>query len=116
MFSIRSLAAALSMDSVALLSTAELSRVRWKLGAHSGELIVEIDSAEPEPEPGDRDDLELGDMYSPPRLPRAAPRIYTTQVGVYNDELLPGYHRVYTDREKSRRTKTRSRAISLTSA
>lgn len=116
MFSIRSLASALSMDSIALLSAAELSRVRWRRGAHSGELIVEIDSAEPESEPEDRDGLELGDMFSPPRLPRAAPQIYTTRVGVYHDELLPGYHNVYTDRERNRRTKTRSRAISVTSA
>ncbi|KZT73370.1 hypothetical protein DAEQUDRAFT_762283 [Daedalea quercina L-15889] len=105
MFSIRSLAAALSMDSVALLSTAELSRIRWKQGAHGGELIVEIDTVE--------DDLELGSMYHPPQLPHS-PRIYTTRVGVYNDELLPGFHKIST--EKVRKSKTRSRIVSAASA
>ena len=48
MFSIRSLAAQLSlpMDHDMLLSTAELSRVRWRRGKHDRELIVDIDTVE----------------------------------------------------------------------
>lgn len=108
MFSIGSLASAFSMDVNTLLSSAELSRISWRPGAHGGEFIVEIDSAGPEDE--DLEDLELGDMYGTARLPRAAPRIHTTTVGVYEDDFLPGYHKVYTDREKNRRTNARSRA------
>ncbi|KAJ3478286.1 hypothetical protein NLI96_g9867 [Meripilus lineatus] len=46
MLSIQSLAAGLKVEPTWLLSHAELSRVRWRRGAHEAELIVEIDSAE----------------------------------------------------------------------
>ena len=48
MLSIRSLAAqlSLSMDHDMVLSTAELSRVRWRRGKHDRELIVDVDTVE----------------------------------------------------------------------
>jgi hypothetical protein len=44
MFSIHSLAAKLGSDSAWLLNNLELSRVKWKKGAHEGELIIERDT------------------------------------------------------------------------
>ena len=46
MLSIQSLAAGLNPDSRWLLNNAELSRVRWRKGAHDGELIVEVEAVE----------------------------------------------------------------------
>jgi hypothetical protein len=43
MLSIHSLAANLGTDPEWLLNNLELSRVRWKKGAHAGELLVEVD-------------------------------------------------------------------------
>ncbi|TFY52793.1 hypothetical protein EVJ58_g9812 [Rhodofomes roseus] len=103
MFSIRSLAAALSMDSITLLSTAELSRIRWTHGAHDGELIVEIDTVE--------DEHEMGDLYSPPQIPHAS-RPYTTRVGVYNDELLPGFHKLASEKTRKNRSSRAARVAS----
>ncbi|KAH9829490.1 uncharacterized protein C8Q71DRAFT_863249 [Rhodofomes roseus] len=107
-FSIRSLAAALSMDSITLLSTAELSRIRWKQGAHDGELIVEIDTVE-------EDEHEMGDLYSPQHIPHT-PRPYTTRVGVYNDELLPGFHKLASEKTRKNRSSRVVRAASMTPA
>ncbi|TFY61559.1 hypothetical protein EVJ58_g4442 [Rhodofomes roseus] len=107
-FSIRSLAAALSMDSITLLSTAELSRIRWKQGAHDGELIVEIDTVE-------EDEHEMGDLYSPQHIPHT-PRPYTTRVGVYNDELLPGFHKLASEKTRKNRSSRVVRGASMTPA
>lgn len=50
----QSLAANLDLDPKWLLNNAELSRVRWRKGSRDGELIVEVDVAEEDP------DMELG--------------------------------------------------------
>lgn len=46
MLRLQTLAAGLHLDSRWLLNNAELSRVRWRKGAHDGELIVEVDAVE----------------------------------------------------------------------
>ncbi|KAH9923677.1 uncharacterized protein B0H18DRAFT_1014600 [Fomitopsis serialis] len=75
MLSIHSLASHLSMDLSMLLSTAELSRIRWKRGMHDGELIVEIDTVE---------GVELdGLMGSSENL--RAPAVHMSTVGAYAD-------------------------------
>lgn len=76
MLSIRSLAAqlSLSIDHDMLLSTAELSRVRWRRGRHDRELIVEIDTVEGV-EMGSSSDGLVG-------LP-GAPAVHMSAVGRY---------------------------------
>lgn len=75
MLSIQSFAAGLHKDPKWLLSHAELSRVRWRKGSHDGELIVEIESAEPEEDK----DLELGSVRNGDESPvthKAEPRSF----------------------------------------
>ncbi|PCH44399.1 hypothetical protein WOLCODRAFT_76925 [Wolfiporia cocos MD-104 SS10] len=50
MLSIHSLAASLDVNTDALLSAAELSRMHWRPGAHAGEIFVDIDAVEVEDE------------------------------------------------------------------
>lgn len=75
MLSIRSLAAQLSipMDHDMLLSTAELSRVRWRRGKHDRELIVDIDTVE-----GVRMGISDGLLGSP-----GGPAVHMSAVGRY---------------------------------
>ena len=54
MLSIGSLASHLDTDPDTLLSTAELSRVTWRRGAHDGEIIVDVDTVEDDREADDR--------------------------------------------------------------
>lgn len=80
MLSVRTLAAEISpsMDLDELLSTAELSRIRWRRGKHDLELIVEIDT------------VEGVEMDGPEGLlgRSSTPSIYISTVGGYaNSEL-----------------------------
>lgn len=76
MLSIGSLASHLDTDPNTLLSTAELSRVTWRRGAHDGEIIVDVDTVE--------DDHETDDRSS------ATTRgFYVSQAWVYDDVILP---------------------------
>jgi len=80
MLNIRSLASALSLDSSdLLLSATELSRVRWRAGARAGEIIVDVNAVE--------EDHELQALA-------VSQSLHMTQVGVYDDALLPGADRI----------------------
>ncbi|KZT73380.1 hypothetical protein DAEQUDRAFT_467273 [Daedalea quercina L-15889] len=78
--SIRSLASQLDIDPETLLSTAELSRIQWRQGAHDGEIIVDINTVEDDPY--DPDGVQNSGRSS-------TPGFYITQVGVYDDITLP---------------------------
>jgi hypothetical protein len=79
MLSIHSLASHLNSADVWLLNHGELSRVQWKKGSRAGELLVDVNVAEPE-------EMELSSIVTD--------AVKTTQVGVYNDAatspLSPG--------------------------
>lgn len=77
MLDIRTLAAELSpsMDLDELLSTAELSRVRWRRGKHDRELIVEVDTVEV-----DEPEAQLGHPCTP--------SVYVSMVGRYTNAEL----------------------------
>ncbi|CCL98057.1 uncharacterized protein FIBRA_00051 [Fibroporia radiculosa] len=94
MLSIRSLAAQLSVDSDLLLSDAELSRVRWKRGAHDGEIIVEIDVG----------DVPLDEFGS-----GQYPVLRASRVGVFDGAVYPGADKL----QKTQKFSTRSGKRSL---
>ncbi|KAH8094645.1 hypothetical protein BXZ70DRAFT_1009940 [Cristinia sonorae] len=93
--SMHSLAANLSLDPKWLLNNAELSRVQWRKGSRDGEIIVEVNPAEPE--------LELGAVVSAAKAQlseeerrgeRGARRnmdcgITETKYGFYEDLSMP---------------------------
>ena len=78
---IGSLASHLKIDPEILLSTAELSRVKWRQGAYDGELIVEINATE--------DPYDMSVMADSDASGLGTAGCYTTEVGVYEDALLP---------------------------
>lgn len=77
-----------------LLSTAELSRVRWRRGSHDGELIVDVDAVEFPGQDAVYDiALENSRVGTPEHLESlcsglSSPRVYTTVVGQYDDLAL----------------------------
>lgn len=76
---IGSLASHLNIEPNMLLSTAELSRVKWRRGAHDGEIIVEINTIE------DSYGMDAMGGTSGP----GTSGLYTTEVGVYDDTPYP---------------------------
>ena len=76
MLNLGSLAGHLDTDPDTLLSTAELSRITWRRGAHDGEIIVDIDTVE--------DELSLVNNSNP-----VSRGFYVTQAWVYDDVILP---------------------------
>ena len=83
MLGIRSLAARLSLEPEWLLNNTELSRVNWKRGPRTGELIVEIDAIEDvEMEPVDGESLS----YKRPNTPV----VHVSRVGVLGHQVYPG--------------------------
>ena len=85
MLGIRSLAAQLSLEPDWLLNNTELSRVNWKRGPRSGELIVEIDAIEIE-------DVELESIGHESLIHKRShtPVIHVSRVGVLNHPVYPG--------------------------
>lgn len=83
MLSIRSLAANFGSDEAWLLNNVELSRVRWKKGAHDGEIIVDV-------QPVEGDELVLPSVNGPRSQKCGVLTVRTTCVGVMDDpERVP---------------------------
>ena len=91
MLSIQSLAAGLQVEPTWLLSHAEMSRLRWRQGAHEGEMIVEIETIEVPDQDGELElrtrakdggtDSQSGDDS----LGCQSPKVFMSVVGQYDD-------------------------------
>ncbi|KAF7436182.1 hypothetical protein PC9H_003008 [Pleurotus ostreatus] len=104
MLSIQSLAAKLGSDTAWLLNNVELSRVRWRHGAHEGELIVDLEPAYEEEQDNQQDieynrrmyasDVELADIKSAKKSTGPQPQITvrTTRVGTFTDMNADKYY------------------------
>ncbi|KAF4606124.1 hypothetical protein EYR38_000169 [Pleurotus pulmonarius] len=104
MLSIQSLAAKLGSDTAWLLNNVELSRVRWRHGAHEGELIVDLEPAYEEEQDNQQDieynrrmyasDVELADIKSAKKSTGPQPHITvrTTRVGTFTDMNSDKYY------------------------
>lgn len=85
MLSIHSLAAKTNTDPEWLLNNVELSRVKWKRGAHDCELLVDVDVVE--------DDFELSTpgQSRPHSYAGINVSVKTTRIGVVDDSGEPPF-------------------------
>ncbi|KAJ8701827.1 hypothetical protein PTI98_000578 [Pleurotus ostreatus] len=99
MLSIQSLAAKLGSDTAWLLNNVELSRVRWRHGAHEGELIVDLEPAYEEEQDNQQDieynrrmyasDVELADIKSAKKSTGPQPQITSK---CFDNEIIVSDH------------------------